>query len=82
MAMLTLDLPSELIARLETEARHKQISTATLIQETLEQTFPEQPGTDSGPVSVYDLTQEFCGCMNSGLGDLASNPRHLEGLGA
>jgi len=31
--------------------------------------------------SVWDLTKDTCGIVDSGITDLASNPKHLEGLG-
>ena len=31
--------------------------------------------------SFYDLTKEFCGCVDSGLGDLSTNKKYLEGIG-
>jgi len=31
--------------------------------------------------SFYDLTKEFCGCIDSGLGDLSTNKKYLEGIG-
>lgn len=80
MTTLMVDLPVELATRLECEADRRQISTTILIQETLQQTFPTAEN-DSPSLSVYELTRPFCGSMQSGLGDLASNPKHLEKFG-
>ncbi len=75
-----VDIPVELATRLKYEADRRQISTTILIQETLQQTFPTTEN-DLPLSSVYELTQPFCGSMQSGLRDLASNPKHLEKFG-
>jgi len=45
--------------------------SATVQTESAEQPQP----------SFYDLTKEFCGCIDSGLGDLSTNKKYLEGIG-
>ena len=37
--------------------------------------------TEQSQPSFYDLTKEFCGCVDSGLGDLSTNKKYLEGIG-
>ena len=37
--------------------------------------------TEQPQPSFYDLTKEFCGCVDSGLGDLSTNKKYLEGIG-
>jgi len=40
------------------------------------------PSTERPPQpSFYDLTQEFCGCVEGGPTDLSTHPKHLEGFG-
>jgi len=31
--------------------------------------------------TAYELLEDGCGIVESGVGDLATNPKHLEGLG-
>ena len=37
--------------------------------------------TEQSQPSFYDLTKEFCGYIDSGLGDLSTNKKYLEGIG-
>lgn len=41
----------------------------------------ERPTESATQPSFYDLTQEFCGCIEGGPSDLSTNPRYLEGFG-
>lgn len=34
------------------------------------------------PLSLFDRSTDLCGKESSELGDLASNPKHLEGFGS
>ena len=69
------------------EMRHRRIELiiwplpdeqAALVTEsaTTQAESAEQPQP-----SFYDLTKEFCGCIDSGLGDLSTNKKYLEGIG-
>lgn len=33
------------------------------------------------PISAYEAAKEFAGCVDGGLGDLATNKKYLEGMG-
>ena len=33
------------------------------------------------PPSAYEALKDACGCVDSGVPDLASNPKHLKGFG-
>lgn len=41
---------------------------------------PVQPPQSAAP-SFYDLTKEFCGCIEGGPSDVSTNPKYMEGFG-
>ena len=79
MITFSLKLPETLVARLEAEARGRQKSKSAIIREYLEQGLN---GARHGKrPSFYELAQDLCGAGHSGVPDLATNPKHLEGFG-
>lgn len=80
MKTLTVKLPEELAVRLEKRAKRLGVSKSALVRESLE----DRLGEDSlvkEELSMYDLVKGDLGCFDSGLGDLATNPIHMEGFG-
>ena len=82
MSTLTLELNDSLFARLLSASKARNLPPAELARETLEHTLAavQLPEEDNKP-SAYDLMKDGFGCVDSGLTDLASNQKHLEGLG-
>ena len=83
MSTLTLELNDSLFARLLTASKARNLPPAELARETLERTLvavQPLPEDDDGP-SAYDLMKDGFGCVDSGLTDLATNPKHMEGFG-
>ena len=82
MSTLTLQLNDSLFARLLAASQARNVAPAELARETLERTLAEAPivATDDGP-SAYDLLKDGFGCVDSGLGDLSTNPKYMEGFG-
>jgi plasmid stability protein len=79
MITFSLKLPEALVARLEAEARSRQKSKSAIIREYLEQGLN---GARRGKrPSFYELAQDLCGAGHSGVPDLATNPKHMEGFG-
>ena len=79
MTTISLKLPEALVARLEAEARNRQKSKSAIIREYLEQGLS---GAQRGRrPSFYEQAQDLCGIGHSGVSDLATNPKHLEGFG-
>jgi hypothetical protein len=79
MTVLTCKLPASLNTRLEAAARGRRVPKSKLVREALEALLPEAPAP---PPSLHDRMSGACGVIRSGRRDLASNPKHLEGLGA
>jgi hypothetical protein len=77
----TINVPDELYRRLKAksalEGRAIREVTIELYQHWLEEGTPSR----SRIVSAYELMKDTCGMVRSGLGDLSTNPQHMEGLG-
>ncbi len=75
MKTFTLKVPDELLVWLEYEARRVGQPKSALVRSILQQHQQHRPQ------SALDLTADLCGCVESGLGDLARNKKHLKGFG-
>lgn len=82
MSTLTLELPDELAARLEATSAKRQVPPAQIVREALENVLPGAGRVEAqeGP-SAYDVLKDTFGCVDSGVTDLATNPKHMEGFG-
>jgi hypothetical protein len=80
----TVELSDDLFRRAKAEAALRGRRFKDLVEEGLRLVLEGQPngppGTAGRP-TLYDLTRDASGIVDSGVDDLASNPRHLEGLG-
>jgi len=79
MTTITCKIPEQLDAQLEAAASARKVSKSHLVRECLEQSLPRK--TSRRSLSLYDRMKDACGMVNSGVPDLASNPRHMEGFG-
>ena len=75
MKTLTMKLPEGLLGWLENEARRVRQPKSALVREILHQHRQRQHQ------SALDLSADLCGCVQSGVRDLARNPTHLRGFG-
>jgi hypothetical protein len=75
MKTLTMKLPDGLLGWLENEAKRARQPKSALVREILQQHQQRQHQ------SALDLTADLCGCVQSGLRDLARNKKHLKGFG-
>lgn len=80
MTMISLKLPDELLARMDAVVNAKRTSRSALLREALEEKL--EVAAINSPPSLYDRSADLCGKESSGVGDLASNPNHLEGFGS
>src|SRR5262249_41384389 len=75
---LTVRVADALAARVTGGAREGQGHRAAFIREALEAYLE----SDTAPfISCYDLAPHLAGCLDGGPGDLAHNPKHMEGFG-
>ena len=73
-------MPDHLAARLAAASERQQVPPAQIVREALAKALPApMPATDEP--TLYELMQDGFGCVSSGLGDLATSPKYLEGYG-
>jgi hypothetical protein len=80
MKAVTVKLPDALKARLEAEAGRRGTTLSCVVREAAE-TYVTSAPVAGKKQSAYDLSKDLCGCLNTGIRDLASNPKYLEDLG-
>lgn len=80
MKTMTVKLPDELAVHLAKRAKRLGVSKSALMRESLEREFSAEWAVEEEP-TAYDLMKDGCGCVDSGIGDLATNPKHMEGFG-
>lgn len=80
----TVDIPDKLFRKVKATAALRGKKIKDLVAEglllALESPQQKRGGKDE-PLTAYDLMKESIGIVDSGIADLASNPKHLEGLG-
>ena len=76
---LTVKIPPELKASVEERACLTGQSVSAIVRESLRKTV--QRPKSAGPPSLLERAGDLCGCFDSGIDDLASNPSHLKGFG-
>ena len=77
MTMLTCSIPEKLDARLEKLAKQAKVPKGKFVRETLEKAVRKP----RAKATAFNLVSNLCGSL-SGPSDIATNPRHLEDLGA
>ena len=73
-------MPDELAVRIENHAEKLGISKSAFIRESIEKEFQNGTSVEEEP-SFYDLVKDDLGCFDSGVTDLATNPKYMEGYG-
>jgi len=76
----TVDLPDELYRRAKTEAALRGRKFRELVAEGLIRVL-EAPAEQPPKAKLSALMRRARGVMDSGISDLASNPKHLSGFG-
>jgi Arc/MetJ-type ribon-helix-helix transcriptional regulator len=79
MKTVSLKLPEGLHRDLERTARERGQSKSDVVRAALER-FLDGGRAGRGPRSALALAGDLVGCIE-GPGDLATNPKYLEGLG-
>jgi hypothetical protein len=80
----TVELPDELARRVKAEAALRGQKLKDLVEEGLRLVLeaPQKARGEAARPSLHDLMSPACGVVDSGVGDLASNPKHLKGFGS
>jgi hypothetical protein len=76
----TIELPDELYRRAKAEAALRGRKLRDLVEEGLRLALQSPRRAQHAP-SLSGLTKRARGIINSGVSDLASNPKHLAGFG-
>lgn len=76
----TVDLPDDLYRRAKAEAALRGRKFKDLVEQGLRLVL-ETPRTESPRPSLDELMKSACGIVESGVPDLASNPKHLSDFG-
>ncbi len=79
MSSLTIKLSPALKSELESTARLRGRSVSAVVREAVEGRLRQ--GQRKGKSSLYERTAHLRGCFDSGVKDLATNPKYLEGFG-
>jgi len=79
MQTISLKLPDDLLAHLESQARAKGGTKSSLVRESLEKAL-RKPASGR-VVSCYDLARDLAGALKGLPADLAENPKYMEGFG-
>lgn len=80
MTTISLKVPEELVSRMDAVARARKTSRSALLREALEDKL--KAAARKYPPSLFDQSTDLCGLGDSGIGDLASHPKHLQGFGS
>ena len=81
VSTLTIELPDDLAARLAAASEEKQVPPSQIVQKALEHALPAATAGFPPGMSAYDLMKDGFGCVGSGLGDLSTNKKYMEGYG-
>jgi hypothetical protein len=79
MQTISLKLPDDLLAQLESEAKARRVTKSRLVRESLEKAL--QKPSPAGVISCYDLSRDLAGTVKGLPKDLADNPKYLKGFG-
>ena len=79
MQTISLRLPDDLLADLDSEAKAKGVTKSSLVRESLERVL--RKSSAGGAVSCYDLARDLAGTVKGLPKDLAENPKYMKGFG-
>jgi len=79
MKTISLKLPDDLLADLESEAKARRLTKSVLVRESLEAALRRRPRHGDG--TCYDLSRDLAGSVRGLPPDLAHNPKYMDGFG-
>lgn len=77
----TIDLPDELYRKVKAKSALEGRPVREVAISLFEAWVSEVAPSNGRPTSVGELMVDLCGVVDSGLGDLSTNPAYLAGLG-
>jgi Ribbon-helix-helix protein, copG family len=79
MQTISLKLPDDLLAQLNSAAKARRVTKSWLVRESLENAL--RKASPSGVASCYDQARDLAGSVRGLPADLADNPKYMEGFG-
>lgn len=77
----TIDIPDDLYRKVKAKSALEGRPVRDVAISLFSRWVERQTETSRPPPTAFDLMQDGCGIVDSGIGDLASSPKHLEGFG-
>ena len=78
----TIEVPDELYRRAKAEAALRGRRVKDLVEEGLRRVLDEgQAKPKQSNVSFWELMKDYCGMFDSGVDDLATNPKYFADFG-
>jgi len=78
----TIEIPDELYRKVKAKSALEGRPVREVAIELFRNWIGEPPAQDTAqPRSLYERLQDYCGIVDSGVTDLATNPKHLEDFG-
>jgi hypothetical protein len=84
MKTITIKLPDFLNDTLDAVAADRKVTKSAIVRDLLVQALPAKVALSSRKStrpSLHDRLKKYQGAGGSGVKDLASNPKHMEGYG-
>jgi|1185.fasta_scaffold473238_2 metal-responsive CopG/Arc/MetJ family transcriptional regulator len=76
---MSLKLPDRLLRLIEKQSRARGVSKSELIRDCVERGIEEHQLKKE--ITCYDLSKHVIGSVKSGVPDLATNPKYMDGFG-
>lgn len=79
----TIELPDDLFREAKAQAALRGRKLKDMVEEGLRRVLdePQPSGAKRREPTLADLMGEFRGIVDTGIGDLSSNPKHMTGYG-
>jgi hypothetical protein len=77
----TIDLPEDILRRAKAEAALRGRKLRELVLEGIMRVLEHPESLPAEPEKTKARFADGCGIVNSGVGDLSSSPKHMEGFG-
>ena len=77
----TIEIPDELYQKVKVKSALEGRPVREVAIALFRSWVDKQPTVGGSEASAYELMKNGCGIVDSGIGDLATNPDHMEGFG-
>ena len=78
----TIDVPDELYRRVKAKTALQGRAIREVTVELYQRWLVQEDEPAKPAVSAYEMMKDCCGIVHSGIGDLSTNPKHMEGFGS